>query len=204
MAEQTKTDNGNLQAKLSLRRHFLRKYHGAGDARVLDCCQGSAVIWTRLRREFELESYWGLDLKPKPGRLKLDSVRVLSQPGWKENVIDVDTYGSPWKHWKALLPNVTRPLTVFLTIGQVMMGTDAVILEAMGLGQLKIPPGISSKLHDIAVSYLLTMGCVGGIIPTEVKEAVSFGNARYLGVRLEPKKKSSATAATVAERAQRT
>jgi len=55
----TKTDNGHLIAKLDLRRHFLRKYHAGDPANLLDCCQGSGVIWSHLRREFPVASYWG-------------------------------------------------------------------------------------------------------------------------------------------------
>lgn len=66
----TKTDNHNPAAKLALRRHFLRKYHAVGEIRVIDCCQGSAKLWTQLRKEFEIKSYWGVDVKPKAGRLR--------------------------------------------------------------------------------------------------------------------------------------
>lgn len=186
MMASTKTDNGNLTAKLDLRRHFLRKYHQDEPTHVLDCCQGSGVIWGWLRQEFPIASYWGIDLKPKPGRLKLDSVRVLSLPGWPQNVVDCDTYGSPWKHWEALLGNLTRPTTVFLTIGQWQMGTDKLILQALGLGDLHIPPGIASKLHGRSLSYCLTRSCVYGITLLEAVEAVSHGHARYVGVRLAP------------------
>lgn len=203
----TKTDNGNLMGKLALRRYFLHKYHNGGGtpARVMDCCQGSAVLWSRLRAEFKVESYWGLDVKPKKGRLQIDSVRVLAQAGWTENVIDIDTYGSPWKHWVALLPNVRRPLVVFLTIGQWQIGTDRTILDALGIGTLPIPPGIAVKLHEMSVSYCLTKTCAYRIILTEAKEVVSFGNARYLGLRLEPQKeRRPATVRAAAGQTQRT
>ena len=180
-----KTDNSDLAAKLHLRRHFLQKYHADGEAQVLDCCSGDGVIWRRLRREFKIATYWGVDLKAKKGRLRMDSVRILRQPGWPQDVVDVDTYGSPWKHFDAILGALQRPTTVFLTVGQWQMGTDQVILDALGLGGLSVPPGIAVKLHGIAVSYLLTRGCVNGIIAIEAVEAVSTGMARYLGVRLE-------------------
>src|SRR6266576_3131176 len=139
-----KTDNTSPAAKLELRRYFLRAYHATEPIHVLDCCQATGFLWRTLRKEFPLASYWGLDLKPKKGRLKLDSVRVLAQPGWPQNVVDVDTYGSPWKHWTALLPHVTKPLTVFLTIGHAhRLGIDSVTLETLGLGALKIPPAIA-------------------------------------------------------------
>lgn len=186
----TKTDNSDPEAKLQLRRYFLRKYHAESPPRVLDCCQGQAVLWRALGKEFPLASYWGIDLKRQKGRLCLDSVLVLRQRGWSENVLDVDTYGSPWKHWLALLPNVRQPTTVFLTVGVVRAGggggLDRVAAKALGLGTLPVPQGISCKLHEVASTYLLTMSYDYGISLVEAVEAVSAGNARYVGVRLEP------------------
>lgn len=184
----SKTDNADPRAKLELRRYFLRKYHADSPPVVLDCCQGGGLLWKRLREEFPVASYWGVDLKPKKGRLKLDSVRILGQPGWPQNVVDVDTWGSPWKHWEALLPNLSQPITVFLTIGQWQMGTDSKILEALGIGGLKIPPGIAIRLHGIALSYCLTKSYGHALIMVEAVEALSAGSARYIGVRLEPGK----------------
>jgi hypothetical protein len=192
----TKTDNANLPAKLALRRHFLQKYHADQPPDVLDCCQGEAVIWDHLRREFEPATYWGVDLKPKKGRLKIDSVRILQQPGWPQNVVDIDTYGSPWKHWEALLPNLSRPTTVFLTVAQMLMvggfqgkGSPEAA-RAIGLGPLtqKCPNVLLAKVTRLAVSYCLTRTCDYGIILVEAVEAISAGNARYIGVRLEPGK----------------
>ena len=186
----TKTDNSNLAGKLELRRYFLRKYHADEAPRVLDCCQGEGIVWRELGSEFALGSYWGVDLKRRKGRLQLDSVRILQQPGWPQNVIDIDTYGSPWKHWEALLPNLRRPATVFLTIGLVRIGgggpLDKCAVWALRLGRLPIPPGISGRLHPLAMNYMLTRTRDYGIRLVEAVEAVSTGNARYVGVRLEP------------------
>lgn len=185
-----KTDNHNPKVKLDLRRYFLRKYHADEPPRVLDCCQGSGLLWRRLREEFAVASYWGLDLKPQKGRLKLDSVRVLAQPGWDQNVIDVDTYGAPWKHWLALLENVQLPATVFLTIGQNKMvggfqgAPPRELVDALNLPS-QLPPSIAAKLWDVGAKSLLAMGCVGRTMVAEAVEAVSDGNARYIGVRLE-------------------
>lgn len=187
----TKTDNHNPAAKLELRRHFLRRYH-AGGADVLDCCQGSGLLWSQLRREFSVRSYWGLDVKPKRGRLKMDSVRVLAQPGWPQDVIDVDTYGTPWKHWLALLPNVTRPLSVFLTCGRVFTGGALPLsgAEAEAIGavfpSLRLPGAFTPVLCEIAVEHFLALPARHGLAVVEAVEAVSDGNARYLGVRLSP------------------
>jgi hypothetical protein len=199
-----KTDNANLGAKLELRRYFLRTYHVDEPIRVFECCQGSGVIWRELQKEFELASYWGVDVKPRKGRLKVDSSRVICQPGWTENVIDIDTYGQPWKHWEGMLPHVVRPISVFLTIGQVKAGMGSPVSnacrEALGLGSLTIPPGIGCKLNEIAVSQLLTRCYAYALILTEAVEAVSHGNARYIGVRLEPIK-TPAEQVTTAKRA---
>lgn len=69
MSQQTKTDKHYLVAKLLLRRHFLARCHAEKPPRVQDCLQCSGLLWLKLSREFPLDSYWGVDLKPKKGRL---------------------------------------------------------------------------------------------------------------------------------------
>ena len=88
---QKQTDNHNLPAKLALRLHFLHQYHLPATANVLDCCMGTGKIWSEIRKEYQISQYWGVDLKPKKGRIKIDSAKILNQPGWKQDVIDVDT-----------------------------------------------------------------------------------------------------------------
>lgn len=174
------------------------KYHSDGTARVLDCCQGDGVMWRALRSEFKIANYWGVDIKPKPGRVKIDSVRLLSQSGWRENVIDIDTYGSPWKHWLALLPNVVRPLTVFLTLGAVVDHSPFGVrsnfgkepIEAIGLvfKTLKVPSLLQIKVSHLFPSYCIAKALDYRLRLVETQEAVtrSFSNASYFGVRLEP------------------
>ena len=192
-----KTDNANLPAKLALRRYFLRKYHAA-PPRVLDCCQGSGVIWTALRKEFELAKYWGLDEKPKPGRLKIDSARILAQPGWSFDVVDIDTYGVPWKHYQGLIKTARAPVTVFLTLGQTSIGGGGSLTEAeaaslgISFSRLDLPPSFTAKsLRKLAVSYILHRCCDYGLGITEALEARSTGSASYFGVRLEPIRKKT-------------
>lgn len=184
-----KTDNHNPEAKLKLRRHFLEKYHADGTATVFDCCQGGGVMWDAIRRTHPVASYWGVDVKPKKGRLKIDSIRVLQQ-GVSQDVIDIDTYGSPWKHWFAMLPNIARSTTVFLTIGSTMFrgSTDSAVLAAIGctFSRIKLPETFCGRLDAIGVEYALASGTRFAAI-TEAVEVSSTGNARYIGVRLEPK-----------------
>lgn len=193
-ASQTKTDNGHLAHKLALRRHFLTKYHRETPPRVFDCCQGSQVIWTQLRSEFEVSTYWGVDLKPKRGRLKLDSQRVLNQPGWAFDVIDCDTYGAPRIHWQAIARHLSQPATVFLTIGSTLFhgSTDNAALRAMGLGAFtkKLPSSFRRFLSPISTHFALTEVQVScNIRIVDAVEAIAGGNARYIGVRVEPVKK---------------
>jgi hypothetical protein len=186
-----KVDNWNIEAKLCLRKHFLEKYH-RDSGRVFDACQGDGVLWSLLRSEYPHLEYWGVDFKRKPGRIKVDSSRILQIPQLPYDIVDVDTYGSPWKHWKALIPNISKPTTVFLTIGfvKIMGGTLPEEAKAsLGLNRLscKIPNGIVYFLNRLAVKYLLAEVIQYDIIIVEAWEAVSQGNARYIGLRLEPK-----------------
>lgn len=198
-----KTDNHNPKVKLDLRRYFLRKYHADNPPSVFDCCQGSAVMWTQLQKEFAIGNYWGVDLKPKKGRLKIDSVRILQQPGWSFDVIDVDTYGSPWKHWIEILKNTTKPVTVFLTIGKPILAAGGrsisrVELESVGLNFKHLPSGLAVHAYAIALNAMLAKSLRCATI-TEAVEAVSTGNARYIGVRLEPIKNGLPAASTASK-----
>ena len=189
-----KTDNSRIKTKLGLRRYFLDRYHGDGDIRVFDACQGTGLIWRHLAREYKLTRYWGVDKREKRGRLAVDSARILGQPGLQENVIDIDTYGLPWKHYAALLQNINEPTTVFLTIGFVAMmgggGRSSMEAAAFGMsGQLLelCPPGLLAKLHKHSLSYCLTSGCDHDTLLIEAAEGFPRApHARYIGVRLQP------------------
>jgi len=188
-----KTDNSHLAHKLLIRRHFLQKYHGSTIPVVFDCCQGEGVIWKTLRRKFQVQ-YWGVDLKSKPGRPRVDSVRILKLPGFHADIIDIDTYGSPWKHWFAFLPQIRKSVTIFMTIGHVSIFGGHPNYEMLGAAgvnfrHLQLPPAIGSKLRDLCVSYCLTRTYVYDIIIVEAAECRAPGNARYLGLRLEKRAK---------------
>lgn len=188
MTQSTKTDNHNMQAKIDLRLHFLRKYHADGKARVLDCCMGGGHLWRAIRKEHEVASYLGLDLKPKPGRLKIDSSRYLQATGWTHDVVDIDTYGSPWRHWFYLLANMGDACTVFLTIGMVRVGGGGNMMtearRALGIDGLPVPVSILGKLDYLAADYCLAAASRYGVKITEAQEMESDGTARYIGVQL--------------------
>lgn len=191
----TKTDNANPASKLVLRRAFLRDLGTRKDPlRVFDACQGSGVLWSTLRREFRVK-YWGVDVKPAKGRLKLDSLRVLNSPGWKFDVIDVDTYGEPWRHWDAILRNGDGQVTVFLTLGSQNLSTlGHTALRAVGLGPLipMLPYGITHQLRNQVVDAMIAQAARHGwTIERYAESTRSVGpqgnGARYLGVRMTRK-----------------
>lgn len=164
---------------------MLNKYHTETSPRVLDCCQGEAKLWNQLRREFEIAKYLGVDLKPKRGRLKIDSRAILSRPGWFYDVVDIDTYGSPWRHLEALVNTLKSGVTVFITIGRVMMGVDKAELKALGLHNLRnLPPTLGSKVVKNNLSTVLTSIC-SSVTIQEMVESPPGRNARYIAIRLK-------------------
>ena len=190
MSSGKKTDNHNPAAKLALRRHFLRKYHADEPIHVLDCFQAQGRLWSKLQQEFKVDSYWGVDIVPKKGRLAIDSARILDQPGWTQNVIDLDAYGSPWKHWLALLRHGGHDLTVFLTIGMVKIGggnIDGALYPLLGLefDRLQLPNSLAAKLHGLSINTALAQALRRFKVIEALEAKNSGGNCRYLGVRLQ-------------------
>lgn len=191
-----KTDNKHLESKLLLRRHFLKQIEDAGTPiDVLDCFQGDGVIWSKLRTEFSVNSYFGLDMKRKPGRLKMDSARFLSLPGWKQNIVDLDAYGSPWGHWLNLLLTCRHNVTVFVTQGRntAAYGGAGVCNAAMQMIGLKLnlpAKALSSHLHSAIAFYALAKAEDRGFTVDSVYEAFPQTNARYLGFNMTYNKRS--------------
>ena len=194
MGRGAKTDNQFLSLKLFLRRYFLQKYHSTGPLHVFDACQGEGIIWKKLKSEFDLKSYWGVDRKPRSsGQIRIDSVKILAQPNWRFNIVDIDVYGSPWKHWSALLPNVSQPTTVFLTIGHMRKGgssTDHFSLASMGLTfpSLQIPSSLGVKVViAYGLPYCLALADRYKLTIKETSEAFPPPRTlRYIGMHLRP------------------
>ena len=182
-----KTDNGNLSDKLHLRRKVLDEYFGKKQFSVFDCCQGKQVIWKYLRREYKCR-YMGVDVKPEKGRLKIDSRRLLQINADKFDVIDIDTYGSPVQHIKALLPLVKKRVILFLTYGQLRVGGgnyDHAIKKALGI-PFEIPNAIGVSLSFQYFDQILAGTISAGIKIVECIEAPRSRNARYLALVVAP------------------
>jgi len=181
-----KTDNGNFSGKLALRRYFLEKYPCTS---ILDCCQGDKKLWRELLPQHPEATYLGVDLKSKKGRLTINSQRILHQAGWNFDVIDIDTYGSPWSHWSSLLHFGHQDVTVFLTIGLVKIMGGNLSKEAskwLGFSSFDppIPNSLASKCNDMSLPYCLNQAEKNGYVIAEAKMAKRTKNAQYIGVRL--------------------
>lgn len=184
------TDNANLPSKLALRRSFLREVRPpeGGKLRVFDACQGEGVIWGTLRREFPTV-YLGVDEKPKAGRLRVDSALVLARPGWRYDVVDIDTYRQPWRHWAQVVANGSGRMTVFLTIGESsgirsQLSNDG--MDALGLTALAdvMPYGIRFQLTEFVVDHIIAKVAEHGWSIERVAESPRSIKARYVGVRM--------------------
>jgi len=180
-------DNSHGAAKLALRRQLLNGLERR-PLRVLDCCAGSEQMWGTLRQEYKVR-YTGLDVKKKAGRLKIDSRRYLESADLTSfDVIDVDTYGSPWEHWETIARKVRGPLVVFLTLGLGARGLTCWGYAARRV--LGVPANtpdalvLSAAMENLDVMITGTARCE----VLEIWEGFPHGDTRYIGIKLGPKK----------------
>jgi hypothetical protein len=188
MANKVKTDNHNMALKLALRKRFLERYHSEARFTVLDCCEGSGRLWKYLRQSHPCD-VWGVDMKAVSGRVMVDSRRLLQIDGLTFDVIDIDTYGSPWAHWLTVIEKLRTPATVFLTWGRMSIGGFEK-RAATGLGMvfptLEVPEVLLMKITTLG-ERMIALAWDRGLRIVEVVEALNLGgSARYIGVRLEP------------------
>jgi hypothetical protein len=182
----TKTDNSNLWAKIALRRWFLKKYHRQGVPTVFDCCSGSGKIWNVLRKDFVCR-YMATDLSPRrAGAIKVESSRIFDIPGWTFDVIDIDTYGEPWRHYEKICNTAANSLTVFLTVGSVTAfggHCSKYIYKALGLPD-DTPSTLAVQVGREMMDRLIWFP-LGRLQLAECREIPTDGNVRYIGLRLE-------------------
>lgn len=185
-----KKDNHNPNAKLSLRRHFLRTWHADQPADVVDCFSGYGVMWKTLRAEFGIEKYTGLELRKIRGRLRMDSLQYLQRRDWAHDFIDLDAYGSPWKHLLAALPHITRPTSIILTIGNSGLGNqDRELIKAAGI-PFDLPIGLHKGMADYFTGVGLALPLRHELEISACLEAPNpGGSCRYIGLRVSPPSK---------------
>lgn len=187
----TQTDNKFFGTKIRLRRFYLQKYHQRGPFSVFDTCCGDGHIWRELRKDFPRIEYFGADHVKTA--LKVDSARLCQDPAYAQfDVIDIDTYGSPWSHYFNLLPNIKKPTTIFLTIGSsgARNNMPNVMRAVLGLDQFKyIPTSILARINGtIGTDYCIMHAERFGLAVSDIREGFPKKNARCIGLRLEPKK----------------
>jgi hypothetical protein len=146
-------------------------------------------IWKILRSEFDCE-YWGGDVKEKKGRIKINSERILALEGFDADAIDIDTYGRPWRHFLASLPNVKKRTIYFLTIGIIKIGGGKLQTEELkflpNFGEIKMPQKIIADLRQFAeMKILLSIEKYGlKIIEAKVIEPEN-SHVKYVGLAID-------------------
>jgi len=187
MSHQTKTDNRRLDLKVQLRRHTLDQAQ-LGAIRVLELCAGEGAVWRTMRRHVKVADYVPVDIAPRlPGTLKGDVMdeRFLSAFDLSRfTVIDIDTYGEPWKPWRHVFERLTRKTVVFLTHGTVSSPAGARIsefaCEILGIPKSwEIPR--KQELALFAARYMLLAG-EGAVCSIRKGWKVSLENVSYYGL----------------------
>jgi hypothetical protein len=196
MTEQIKTDNKNLDAKILLRRRVLDEAKFA-EHRVLDLCAGEGSVWRAMRQHAKLDDYVPVDLEPRlPGTIvgNVKDERFLSAFDLSRfNIIDIDTYGEPWKPWAFLQEHLTAATAIFLTHGAVSTPGGAKVSNFV-LERLGIPPTwaipMKRDLSEFAAPYMLHPGKSAR---TRIAKGwkVSLHNVTYYGLICEPRKEKT-------------
>jgi len=153
-AHSIKTDNANIDKKVSLRKQATSKLQ---TLRVLDCFAGRNVLWSH----FEKERYFGIEKEKGKGRnLNADNLRVLASLDLSSfNVIDVDSYGIPFNQLYEIFNNPTLQdgtVIIYTCITSKMSSMNKKCLERYGLSAMykKCKVLINSKAKELFYAYL--------------------------------------------------
>jgi hypothetical protein len=130
-----KTDSKNLLLKVELRRKVIAEM-GLSPLSVLDLFAGKGIVWTEMRKYFEVAKYVPLDKNPRmPGTIRVDdSARYI--PGFDLqafNVVDVDPYGECWPSWDVFTQLIAKPTAVFLTNGTMVATRSHYVMRHLGI-----------------------------------------------------------------------
>ena len=185
-------DNADIEGKIGLRRYCLKRWHKDRSLRVVDACSGYGRVWTELGKEWDLTSWLRLDARRiGPGIIKIDSRRWLSGISWDADVLDIDTYGEPWRLLQsALYRELTHSLSIFLTDGKgwgARGGWSLFLSDLAGIPARwrdRIPhscPLLRAYLDGMAIRLPMQMGWR---INEAFRQKSRFSEAVYWGLRV--------------------
>lgn len=195
MSPSNRTDNRDLRLKLAIRRWTIAAAGLGPDLRVLDLCAGEGHIWQVLRKEYRLSSYTPCDRNPRmPGTIKGDAERLVESFDLSLfDVIDVDTWGSPWEIWLRLSGRVRQRTAILLTHGTRGVAGSGPAMSLIELDALGIPRSwpIPKKvaLNRIAAGALLAKGVRALNVLRIAKAETQQGGSHmcHYGLAVEPK-----------------
>lgn len=163
-----KTDNSYLDYKIKLRINHLPDKQ---NIKVLDLFHGIGIIWNQIKKQTDKNiEVTGIEIdKNKNSNLEVlhgDNLKYLKKLDLsKYDIIDIDTYGSPYKQLKLIFKNKTlqKGTAFFLTDIQIMFGKlpDNLLKEVNITKKMinKIPTLFNKIFRKIALkSYLYKNG----------------------------------------------
>jgi hypothetical protein len=143
-----------------------------------------------------------LDIVPVEGTLTVDSKRYLNRE-LDYDVIDIDSYGSPFQHYNIALRNISKPTIFFLTYGSAGVGYSAISRATVELvnffpdlcdfrfsktlikGQIAAP-ALLLKVTNVATEYHLAQAYKYGHEVDLCIFASPGPTAKYFGLRTVP------------------
>jgi hypothetical protein len=187
--KQKKTDNRSLRLKIEIRTKALAAA-GLTHVRVLDLCAGEGDIWREMRKHVDVTSYVPVDRKPRAfGSIKGEALTIARAIDLTMfDVIDVDTYGSPWEIWLNLAQRIRSREVVCLTHGTTSQGGGDISkfeMKILGIPRdWDIPNG--PGIPRMAAQYALQAGLHDNDLDLIAGYRVDLQNVSYYALAVEP------------------
>jgi len=182
-----KVDNAFLCTKVNLRRNVIKKHFNKSSFNILNCCAAKNKVWRSLD-EFYNTSIIHLDLNPQfDGVIKCDANDYVQNNDLsKFDIIDIDTYGSPWDIFFNSIKSCTGTTVFFLTWGRTeknLFNVPNIIKQTFNFPKSsKKGRNPLCKYMEKNITSLLVRGYENGIFIKDVYEGFPQGNARYFGL----------------------
>ncbi len=174
----TKTDNSYLVYKVQLR---LSSLPAKKNIKVLDCFAGQSLIWNSVQKQSNKNiSIIGIDKKPFGTTLRGNNLKYLQSMDLNRfDVIDLDSYGIPYKQLK-LIFDTGYTGTIFITFIQTMYGAlPAKMLYEIGYKKEMIDK-CSTLFYKNGLDKFKKWLAIQGI--KKIKR-ISIGSKHYIHIR---------------------